>query len=270
MASDVLRLMAVVAHPDDESLGMGGVLARAAQEGIETYVVTATRGQRGRFFDNTNRPDDDAVGVEREGELRNAARELGVREVTVLDYRDGDLDRADPYEAAAQIAAHLRRVRPHVVLTFDPFGAYGHPDHIAICQFATAAVVLAADPSLQRDGAAHRVAKFYYMVHDQAKWDAYQAAFKTLVSRVDGVERGATAWPDWSITTRIDTRAQWPVVWRAVQCHRTQNAIYANLAALSESDHEALWGSQPYYRVFSTVNGGRQLETDLFAGLRTP
>ena len=106
------------------------------------------------------------------------------------------------------------------------------------------------------------------MVHDQAKWDAYQAAFKTLVSRVDGVERAATPWPGWSITTRLDARAAWPIVWRAVQCHRTQNAIYGNLASLSEADHERLWGTPAYYRVFSTVNGGRALETDLFAGLR--
>jgi LmbE family N-acetylglucosaminyl deacetylase len=268
MPSAQLRLMAVVAHPDDESLGMGGVLARYAEEGVATYVLTATRGQRGRFFDNANRPDDDAVGRVREQELRCAVRELGVRELTLLDYRDGDLDRADPREAAAAIAAHLRRVRPQVVLTFDQFGAYGHPDHIAICQFATAAVVAAADPAVAGGAAPHHVAKLYYMVHDQAKWDAYQAAFKTLVSRVDGVERGAAAWPDWSVTTRIDTRAQWPTVWRAVQCHRTQNAIYAKLATLTEADHQALWGSQAYYRVMSSVNGGRQLETDLFAGLR--
>src|SRR3954469_19614384 len=252
--------MAVLAHPDDEVLGMGGVLAKYAQEGVETYVLTATRGQRGRFFDNSNRPDDDEVGRVREGELRCAVRELGVRELTLLDYRDGDLDRADPREAIAAIAAHLRRIRPHVVLTFDQFGAYGHPDHIAICQFATAAAM----------GAETGVAKLYYMVHDQAKWDAYQAAFKTLVSRVDGVERGAVTWPDWSITARVDTRAQWPTVWRAVQCHRTQNAIYAKLATLTDTDHQALWGSQAYYRVFSTVNGGRQPETDFFAGVGKP
>jgi LmbE family N-acetylglucosaminyl deacetylase len=260
-------LLAIVAHPDDESLGMGGVLARAAEEGVETYVLTATRGQRGRFFDNTNRPDDETVGRVREGELREAARELGIRDVTLLDYHDGRLDSVEPRHAIEAIAAHVRRVQPQVVLTFDQYGAYGHPDHIAISQFATAAMVVAADTSFAADGTPHRVSKFYYMVHDQAKWDAYQAAFKKLVSNVDGVERMATAWPDWSITTRIDTRAQWPIVWRAVQCHRTQNAIYANLGSLSAADHQALWGSQSYYRVFSTVNGGRDTETDLFTGL---
>src|SRR6185437_4280732 len=144
----MLKLMAVLAHPDDESLGMGGVLARYAHEGVATYVITATRGQRGRFYDNANRPDDAAVGRVREEELRCAVRELGVHELTLLDYHDGDLDRADPREAAELIATHLRRVRPDVVLTFDQFGAYGHPDHIAICQFATAGIVLAADPDV--------------------------------------------------------------------------------------------------------------------------
>ena len=160
MASE-LKLMAILAHPDDESLGMGGVLARYAREGVAAYVLTATRGQRGRYFDNVNRPDDETVGRVRESELRAAARELGVREVTILDYMDGSLDRAEPAEAMAAIAMHLRRVRPDVVLTFDQFGAYGHPDHIAICQFATAAVVAAADPAFATDGggAPHRVAK---------------------------------------------------------------------------------------------------------------
>src|SRR5947199_2600159 len=161
--------MAVLAHPEDESLGNGGAMAHYARQGIATYVVTATRGQRGRFFDNANRPDDETVGRVREGELRAAARELGVREVTVLDYLDGSLDRADPGEATAAIAAHLRRIRPQVVLTFDQYGAYGHPDHIAICQYATAAIVTAADPTFEiADAAApHRVSKLYYMVHDQ-------------------------------------------------------------------------------------------------------
>lgn len=262
------RLLAVLAHPDDESLGNGGALALCAEQGIATYVVTATRGQRGRFFDNANRPDDETVGRVREEELREASRELGVREVTLLDYMDGSLDRADPGEIIAAIAGHIRRIRPQVVVTFDQYGAYGHPDHIAISQFTTAAIVAAADAAVATDGAPHRVAKLYYMALDTVQWDAHQTAFKKLVSRVDGIERVATPWPDWSITTRLDARHTWPIVWRAVQCHRTQNAIYGNLGDLTDAQHERLWGSPAYYRAFSSVNGGRALETDLFAGLR--
>src|SRR6185369_14573015 len=140
-----LRLMCVLAHPDDESLGTGGILAKYASEGVATYVVTATRGERGRFDDTGVSPGPAIVGRAREAELRAAAAALGVREVAFLDYLDAQLDRADPNEAVEKIAAHIRRVRPHVVVTFDPFGAYGHPDHIAISQFTTAAIVRAAD-----------------------------------------------------------------------------------------------------------------------------
>src|SRR5215213_1761455 len=116
------KLLAVLAHPDDESLGVGGTLAAYAAAGAETYVVTATRGERGRYFTNESRPSDEEVGRVREAELRAAAGELGARELVVLDYMDGDLDRADPQEAIGRIVDQLRRVRPHVVLTFDPFG----------------------------------------------------------------------------------------------------------------------------------------------------
>lgn len=261
--------MAVLAHPDDESLGVGGALAAYAARGVETYVVTATRGERGRYFDNADRPADREVGRVREMELHAATAELGVREVSLLDYLDGELDRADPAEAVARIVANLRRVRPHVVVTFDPFGAYGHPDHVAICQLTTAAVPAAADPAYQPEsGPPHRVDKLYYFVTDQGKWDAYQEAFKTLVSRVDGEERLAVPWPEWAITTRVDTRAHWETVWRAVRRHQTQMAIYRRLGELTPEHHQGLWGTQTFYRALSLVNGGREMETDLFAGIR--
>src|SRR5262245_11148430 len=140
-----LKLMCVLAHPDDESLGMGGTLAKYAKEGVETYLITATRGERGRFGDAPVRPEPHVVGQVREAEARAASKELGVREVYFLDYMDGDLDRADPAEVQAKIVGFVRKIRPQVVATFGPDGAYGHPDHIAISQFATAAVLVAAD-----------------------------------------------------------------------------------------------------------------------------
>ena len=267
-----LRLCCVGAHPDDETLGMGGALARYAAEGVETSVVTATLGQRGRYKDDTSHPGPEALGRIREAELRAAARVPGVGEVCLLGYQDKDLDKAAPQEVVGKIVGHLRRIRPQVVVTFAPDGAYGHPDHVAICQFTSAAVVAAADPSYPRGGAgepsAHRVSKLYYMAWSAPKWDAYQAAFKKLVSRVDGVERQAAPWPDWANTTVVDTAAYWPVVWKAVQCHESQIAIYGPLGALSEEHHRGLWGSQEFYRAMSLVNGGREREQDLFAGLR--
>ena len=113
---------------------------------------------------------------------------LGVRELSLLDYRDQELDRADPREAVGRIVTHLRRVRPHVVLTFAPDGAYGHPDHVAICQFTTAAVVAAADPGFALDGPGpslgpHAVSKLYYLAWPAAAHSAYEEAFRKLVSQ---------------------------------------------------------------------------------------
>ena len=88
-------LMAVLAHPDDESLGTGGALAKYAAEGVATYLVTATRGERGRFGDSKISPGPEIVGKTREAELLSAAAELGLREVKFLDYLDGALDKVD-------------------------------------------------------------------------------------------------------------------------------------------------------------------------------
>ena len=268
--AESLRLMCILAHPDDESLGMGGTLARYAKEGVETYVVTATRGERGRFGDAAVRPPLHVVGEVREAELRAAAKELGVRETFFLDYIDGDLDRADPVEIQNKIVGLIRKIRPHVVLTFGPDGAYGHPDHIAISQFASAAIVAAADAAYAAAGDAvpHRVSKFYYLAWSKPKWDAYEAALKKLVVTVDGVERQVSAWPQWALTSVLETEDVWETVWRAVCCHQTQMAIYGKLEHLSAENHRALWGTQEFYRVFSCVNGGRQVETDLFEGIR--
>ncbi len=272
--TEALRLLAILAHPDDETLGVGGVLARYAAEDVEVHLVTATRGEGGRFRgvkEGPGHPGREKLASIREVELRAAASVLGVRSITLLGYGDGRLDEADPREAIGRIADEIRRLRPHVVITFPPDGGYGHPDHIAICQLATAGIVFAAAPPSPGDtsaGTPHAVSKLYYFVSSRPHWDAYQAAFKKLTSMVDGVEREAQPWPDWMITTAIDTRAHWERVQRAVDCHDSQVAAYESLRKLGPEHREALWGRTEFYRVFSLVNGGRGREIDLFEGLR--
>ena len=87
--------------------------------------------------------------------------------------------------------------------------------------------------------------------------------------QVDGAARRPLAWPEWAITTRIDTAERWRTCWRAISCHRSQLPAYDDLLALPEEQHRALWGNQGFYRAFSLVNGGRAPEHDLFQGLRT-
>lgn len=266
-----LRLMCILAHPDDESMGAGGTLAKYSSEGIETYLLCATRGERGWNGDPGEFPGVEAFGKIRTAELHDAAKVLGLRQVHFLDYIDGELDKADPDEIIARITCHVREIRPHVVVTFPPDGSYGHPDHIAISQFCTAALVCAADRDYlpAKSYPPHRVAKFYYQVDSRQLVDYTQSLLGGLSIQVDDVMRRHVAWEEWAITTRVDATAFWRQVWEAVKCHRTQvESMLPVLEAAPEDAHKAIWGIQNFYRVYSLVNGGRAVENDLFAGLR--
>ena len=153
MADSPRGLLAIFAHPDDESYGAGGVMALAAAAGNPVWVLCATNGDQG------GRPGE--VGVDhaldpeiRRNELACACKELGIAEPIFLGYRDsgmegwgapeGSLSRADEAEVVDRILAVIRRLRPAVIVTFDPGGVYGHPDHTACSVTATAAYRLAA------------------------------------------------------------------------------------------------------------------------------
>ena len=153
-------LLSVLAHPDDETFGMGGTLAYYALNGAHVHLICATRGEVGEV------PPEMMSGFAtiaelRESELRCAAKALGIEDVIFLDYRDsgmpGSPDNAHPNALAAQqidlvaakIVSHIRQIKPQVVLTFDPIGGYKHPDHIAIHQATVLAFKLAGDPNYQ-------------------------------------------------------------------------------------------------------------------------
>lgn len=263
-----LRLTCVFAHPDDESFGMGATLAKYAAEGVGTYLVTATRGERGWQGPPDQNPGMESLGRLREGELREAASILGLREVRFLDYVDADVDRADPAEATGRIVAHLRRVRPQVVVTFGLDGGYGHPDHIAVAQLTAAAVVCAADPSYTAGGGpAHRVSKLYAAVSTEGLVRKVEEMMGPFTFDVDGVGRRMVGWPAWTVTTRVDASAYLETAQRAIACHRSQLPNGEPWKIDEETAH-ALVGEQTFARVFSLVNGGRAVERDLFEGLR--
>jgi len=267
--TDELRLLAVLAHPDDESLGNGGMLVKYAAEGVKTHLVTATRGQQGWFADPEDYPGPEELGRIREAELRSAGEVLGLHEISFLDYQDGELADADHDEVVGKIVDHIRRIRPHVVVTFDQNGLYGHPDHIAICQFATAAVAAAADPGFAgpSNHPPYSVPKLYYMAWRTDEIANYEKAFGELVMDIDGEKRSSIPWPAWSITTRIDTSDHWQRAWEAISHHQSQLPGYQKLISLSEETHKEMWGAHDYYRAFSRVATPRK-EDDLFAGLR--
>ena len=157
---DQRTLLAVLAHPDDESFGMGGTLALYAQRGVDVYLVCATRGEVGEM-DPKFMQGFASVAERREHELRCAAKKLGLKGVFFLDYRDsgmpGSPDNSHPQSLVAQplekvtgdVVRYIRQLRPQVVLTFDPIGGYRHPDHIAIHNATVQAFPLASDPTYQ-------------------------------------------------------------------------------------------------------------------------
>src|SRR4029077_15127325 len=111
------RLMVIAAHPDDETMGFGGGLARYASEGVETSLVVATRGDRGKYrghaIGSPEHPGRERLAEMREQELREACVVLGIRDLSILDYDDQQLDAAEVRPAIAAIVGHIRRVRPH-------------------------------------------------------------------------------------------------------------------------------------------------------------
>ena len=266
--NETLKLLAIFPHPDDETLGLGSTLTRYSAEGVETYLVCATRGEHGWY--ESEGPDPGLAGVARirEAELRCAAENLGLRDVSLLDYIDGDVDQANPAEIIRKLVAHVRRIKPHVVITFSPDGAYGHPDHIALSQFTNGALVCAADAGFDDGQTPHRVSKLYYMVDSMDIVEAANEAFGGISMEVDGVTRHQQGWEDWQITTVLDNKQYMDRVQKAIHCHKSQLPGYGPIAEWSLAELSKVFGIGHFYRAFSLVNGGRKVETDLFEGLR--
>jgi LmbE family N-acetylglucosaminyl deacetylase len=270
--TDALRLLCVFAHPDDESMGMGGTLAKYATQGVETHLICASRGERGWFGPEEGNPGLRALGQLRERELENAVRELGMKGLYFLDYVDGEVDSADPAEAIRKITTHIRRIMPQVVVTFPPDGNYGHPDHIVVGQFTCAAVVRAADAAYRdtENFAPYRVSKLYYLVDPEDFINLVAPFIGDLTFPVDDQLRGEVVWKDWMITTRVDMAEHCHAAWRAIQCHQSQLPSLGLLAEMHEDATVTVLAMQgAFYRAFSLVNGGRKMETDLFEGIQT-
>ncbi len=144
-------ILCVFAHPDDESFGMGGALAGYAMRGTPVDLLCATRGEAGQLGDPPVTTQEQ-LGVVREAALRDAVRVLGFRDLSLLDHHDGQLSDV-PYETLlGEVMDVIRRVRPTTVITFGPYGIYGHPDHIRIAAVTRDAFARLRDalPELQR------------------------------------------------------------------------------------------------------------------------
>lgn len=197
-----ITIMAVHAHPDDEVVFTGGTLALHHDRGVRTVLVTATGGEEGEIHD----PDLDAeearprLGKIRQGELQKAVDLLGIDHLEMLGYRDSGMvdteanknpdnfHNADPEEVTAKLVALVRKYRPQILITYDEFGAYGHPDHIACNKYTHAAYDKAGDPSYHPElGEPYSPLKLYYTHWAQESWERARQMY---------IERGLK-WPFW-------------------------------------------------------------------------
>ena len=167
-------LLAVLAHPDDETFGIGGTLALYAKRGVDVYLICATRGEAG-IVEKQYLEGFGSIAELREAELRCAAKKLGIHEVIFLGYRDsgmpGSPDNQNPMalinaeisELAQKINSHIQNIKPHVVITFDEIGGYMHPDHICVHQATRKAFYDAVNPEIILQGQLnYQPQKLYY------------------------------------------------------------------------------------------------------------
>jgi N-acetyl-1-D-myo-inositol-2-amino-2-deoxy-alpha-D-glucopyranoside deacetylase len=287
MIEDTLTLMAVHAHPDDEVFTTGGVIAKAAAEGIHTVLVTATRGEEGEIHAPDLDPEEahPRLGTIREAELRRAADILGVDELHFLGYRDSGMagtpendnphnfHHADLDEATGRLVRLIRQTRPDVIVTYDERGGYGHPDHIAVHRVTMAAYDAAGDPDRfpELELAPWQPRKLYYGAFAHSTFERMQELFRQAnpeeSSEPQDEDYSSFTVPDEDITTRVDVHPYLLQKQAALRAHRTQIAEDNPFITMTDQFPQDLIGTETFIRVRSSVpvpDG----EDDLFAGLR--
>ncbi|GAA2603672.1 N-acetyl-1-D-myo-inositol-2-amino-2-deoxy-alpha-D-glucopyranoside deacetylase [Actinomadura fulvescens] len=288
------RILFVHAHPDDESIGTGASMAKYAAEGAQVCLVTCTLGEEGEIIPAELRhlasDKEDRLGEYRIGELADACAALGVADHRFLGgagrWRDSGMMggstnddprcfwRANADEAAGELVKIIREVRPHVIVTYDERGNYGHPDHIQAHRVTWRAFELAADPAYG-DGEPWQAAKFYAYATPRtvlARAIAVMREAKLPFDRVAGLDELGSGVPDDRITTMVDARPYLPAKLAALRAHRTQIVVAPDevgpFFALSNGLGQQAFGTEFFILLAGergpVAPGGR--ETDLFAG----
>ncbi|MBN2146346.1 MAG: PIG-L family deacetylase [Anaerolineales bacterium] len=272
-------LLAVFAHPDDEAFGTGGTIARYAAQGVDVYLVCATRGEAGEISDPAL-ASPETLGEVREGELRCAAETMGVRELIFLDYRDSGmagtpenqdvraLINAPADDVVPSLVRIIRRLRPEIVVTFEPNGGYGHPDHIAIHRHTVAAFHAAADPHQYPDlGRAWQAARLYYTAIPRSFFEEMRSSLQAMGEDSSDFERFEDfGWPDEQVTAVIDVSNSVESKWEALNCHRTQFGPGNLFRRLPEEQSKQLMCYEHFAQAWPPPSPGCCL-ADLFAAL---
>lgn len=303
-ASADRRIVLVHAHPDDETINDGALMARYVEEGVHVTLVTCTLGERGEVLlpelASLAYDQGGGLGEHRIGELAAAMKELGVTDSRFLggpgrycdsgmawsetggatvapDVQPGAFWLADLLEAADLLVEVLREVRPQVLVTYDQFGGYGHPDHVQAHRVATYAVALAAVPSYRPDlGDAWDVPKVYWTAMSESRLRDGIRRLRAMgdTTTFEGMDPEGPlppfAVPDELLTAAVDSTTYVERKLAAMRAHATQIAVDGPFFALSNNIGNEAWGVE-FYRLAKGMPGPRDpqtgLEADLFAGI---
>ena len=276
-------LLAVLAHPDDESFGMGGTLALYAQRGYDVYLVCATRGEVGTVDPQYMRKFK-TIAELREAELRCAAEQLGLKGVSFLDYRDSGMPGSDDNrhpdaqvahsvdEVAGKVVKYLRRLRPDAVLTFDPIGGYRHPDHIHIHNATVLAFEKADDPAFHPESGAPFKPRYLYfhvfphrMLRIATRLMPLFGADPRHFGRNKDIDLKALVDFDFPVHVRINTRKAQAAHDAAALCHASQGGEQMRRGVMGTVTR--LFGNHDdYMRAYPPVHQGERVRHELLDG----
>jgi len=278
-------LLCVHPHPDDESIACGGVLARAADAGVRTVVVTCTGGEEGENLAGIDLGADDLV-THRRRELAAALAVLGVQRHHELGYRDSGMvgtasnehpdsfARADIEVAAARLAAIIRSEQPQVVVSDDAQGTYGHPDHVQAHRVTVRAVAIAADPHAPVAGPVWEVSKRYSHTLGKGRLLAsHRALLRAGLpspfgdAPIDRVEELPLGTPDEAVTTEVDVGPWLGRKRAAMAAHRSQIGPDSFFLNTPEELATSVFATEQFVLEAGRAGGDGFPETDLFAGI---
>jgi len=274
-------LLTVLAHPDDESFGLGGTIALYAQKGYNTYYVCATRGEAGTVDAEHLKGFKDTAEM-RTDELKRAAKELGLKEVFFLGYRDsgmpGSEDNKNPDaqinysldEVAGKVVKYIRELKPEVVLTFDPIGGYKHPDHIHIHRATVLAFEKANDASFHPEaGAPFKPQALYFQVFPKGILKAAVRLMPlfgkdpTKFGRNGDINIKELAEVSFPIHVRLNTRSVSEIKSKASACHASQGGMQMRRGLMGFVTR--LFGErEDYMQAYPPVGESFKRKADLF------
>jgi len=273
--------MVVHAHPDDESIGTGGILAKYSHQGMKTVVVYGTRGEAGDILNTDFVSPSPGLSIKeiRALELEKALKILHVESTYFLGYRDSGMEgspenlhsqafaQADLKEATGRLVEIIRRIRPHVIVTYNEKGLYGHPDHIMANRVTLSAFDAAGDPQFEREKKLKpwNPAKLYYTAIPIGR---LQTLHKWAIESGEelGFDPQVLGTPEEKITTTVDVREHVSRKLDALFCHQSQVRSDSFFRRIPDEWRDEVFG----YEHFVCVKGcgtSHRKETDLFEGL---